>query len=138
MQCQTGWTGKNCDACVPNFGPPGQCDQCLRGWTGINCTECATNFGPAGQCDTCLEGWDGDNCDRCTRDWTGENCNERCPLGWGGDNCDVCEFGFNIRSDCNECIQNGYWVGMWRFRYPMMVHLTFEGPTCSSVASGMY
>ena len=114
IKCQTGWTGRNCDACAPNFGPPGQCAECFRGFAGENCNECVTNFGPPG------------------------NCN-RCVLGWTGDNCDVCEFGFSRESNCTECIQNGYWTGTYsQAPFPLRAYLTFEGPVCSNLAPGMY
>ena len=113
ITCQTGWAGRNCEACDRNFGPVGQCNQCLRGFAGEKCNECVTNFGPPG------------------------NCN-RCVLGWTGDNCDVCEFGFSTESNCTECIQNGHWTGTYSpARAPFIAYLTFEGPACTSLVPGV-
>ena len=151
LKCQTGWTGRNCDACAPNFEPPGQCDHCLRGWTGRNCDVCSENFGPVGQCDRCVTGWAGENCDTCARGWTGDNCTEcatnfgpvgqcdRCLLGWAGNNCNVCDFGFSTESNCTECIQNEKWTGTYGHnKASMRAFLTFEGAACNNLEPGMF
>ena len=113
LKCQHRLTGRNCNACAPNFGPPGQCDQCLRGWTGENCNECATNFDPPGKCDQCLR-------------------------GWGGENCDVCEFGFSTESNCTECIEEGEWAGTYVGAEFISIKMTFKGPACSNLVPGVY
>ena len=123
VKCKRGWTGYGCDACAPNFEPPGECsrcrtglagndcDACARGWTGPNCDECDLKFGPPGECDTCLTGWTG-------------------PV------CQYCEgFGFSTESNCTECIQNGRWEGR-RSRTDMEVYLTFTGSSCSELIPG--
>ena len=126
LKCQTGWTGRNCDACPPKFGPPGRCDQCLRGWAGENCDVCDTNFGPSGQCDSCVTGWGGEMCDSCAPGWTGSEC-------------DACEgFGFSMDSNCTRCIQNGKWTGTWGSSYSITLYMTFAGPTCTTLVSGIY
>ena len=135
--CAHGWTGDNCDTCTRNFGPVRLCDTCLIGWAGLNCDSCAhgwtgnncskcdINFGPEGQCDRCLTGWAGENCDACA-------------TGWAGAACNACEFGFSTESGCSECVQSGHWTGKYNHVLDMTVHLTFEGPACTMLASGMY
>ena len=113
LKCETGWAGRNCEACAPNFGPPGRCDQCLPRWAGENC-------------DSCAVGWDGRNC-------------ESCAPGWTGPECSACEgFGFSAESNCTECIQNGYWAGTFLNNvWTMTAYLTFERPACSDLVPGM-
>ena len=146
VKCQTGWTGRNCDACAPNFGPPNQCDISLTGWAGENCTDCATNFRPPGQCNMCITGWGGRDCGQCAGGWTGETCTEcavnygppgqcnSCLRGWSGFNCDVCGLGFNSTRNCTECIKNGKWAGTEGVE--MVFYLTFDGPDCDNLVSG--
>ena len=77
VKCQTGWAGRNCDACAPNFGPLGQCNRCKR-------------------------------------------------------------FAFSVDSKCSGCIRNGQWIGKWYNFFTLTATLTFDGPTCSNLVSGMY
>ena len=91
LQCKKGWTGRNCDSCVKNFGPTRQCDQCLRGWSGEMCDSCDPNFEPEGECSRCRTGWAGNDC-------------RECAPGWLPPDCSTCRFRFNTTSNCTECI----------------------------------
>ena len=64
--------------------------KCKRGWTGRNCDSCGTNLGPPGQYDSCMNGWTGENCDTCADGWLAPTCDQICD-GFGYCNCGECE-----------------------------------------------
>ena len=70
---------------------------------------------------------------KCQTGWVGDQC-DSCQTGWTGERCDVCEFGFNVTSNCTECIQNGKWTGTHGVE--MVLYLTFGGLGCSNLVPG--
>jgi hypothetical protein len=66
--CKRGWAGARCDACAPNFKPPGSCSSCTPGFAGDDCNTCAL-------------GRTGTNCDQCARGYAGAACTE-CKAGY--------------------------------------------------------
>ena len=60
-KCQTGWTGRNCDACAPNFGPPGRCDACLTVGLGRTVTYVSLDSNATTNCNECIKNgkWNG-------------------------------------------------------------------------------
>ena len=113
ITCLRGWKEPDCQTCAQGWREP-NCQTCAQRWAGDSCDKCARNFGPVKQCDSCL-------------------------TGRVGPNCEACEgFGFNTDSNCTECIQNGYWTGTFSGFAPITVYLTFDGPACTNLVSGMY
>ena len=71
IKCQTGWTGRNCDACA-------------HGWTGEDCDTCADGFLPP-TCDQVCDGFgccNHSNCQGCIQNgqWYGHWCRSDLPL----------------------------------------------------------
>ena len=91
LQCQKGWTGRNCESCAPTFDPTGECSRCRTGWTGYNCDTCALGWLPP-DCSTCRFGFSTEsNCTECIQNglWTGkvDDKNLTVWLTFTGDTC---------------------------------------------------
>ena len=93
LKCKKGWTGQNCDSCVTNFEPPGECSRCRTGWTGEDCDACADGFLPP-TCDQICDGFgccNHGNCQGCIQNgrWEGTFATQALEtvLTFRGDTC---------------------------------------------------
>ena len=85
LKFKRGWTGKNCDSCALNFGPPGQCDSCITGWKGDDCDACeGFGFSTESNCTECIQNgyWIGNISSKYLDvylTFTGETCSDLVP-----------------------------------------------------------
>ncbi len=84
-KCPDGFTGNNCDQCLPGYYGP----DCLK----CNCENgtCKDTLLGNGSC-ICKTGWDGETCNKCASGFEGKNC-DKCQKGYYGTQCEQCNCG---------------------------------------------